>query len=63
MISNFISYLALFWLVVIRILDREPQRVNYLLRYQGQMIAVFEAKSEGYAVDAGLQRKAETLNP
>jgi len=51
-----LSYLALFWLVVIRILDREPQRVHYLLRYQGQMIAVLEAKSEGYAADAGLEQ-------
>jgi type I restriction enzyme R subunit len=35
---------------------REPQRVDYLLRYQGQMIAVLEAKSEMYAVDAGLEQ-------
>src|SRR6266567_2356923 len=35
---------------------REPQRVDYLLRYQGQMIAVLEAKSEMYAVDVGLEQ-------
>src|SRR6266699_1522094 len=35
---------------------REPQRVDYLLRYQGQMIAVLEAKSEGNSSDAGLEQ-------
>ena len=35
---------------------REPQRVDYLLRYCGQMIAVLEAKSEAHAVDAGLEQ-------
>ncbi|SRR5579875_1963134 len=35
---------------------REPQRVDYLLRYHGQMIAVLEAKSEAYPVDAGLEQ-------
>ncbi|HCI80938.1 MAG TPA: restriction endonuclease subunit R, partial [Ktedonobacter sp.] len=35
---------------------REPQRVDYLLRYKGQMIAVLEANGETYAVDAGLEQ-------
>ena len=35
---------------------REPQRVDYLLRYHGQMIAVLEAKSEMYTADAGLEQ-------
>ncbi len=35
---------------------REPQRVDYLLRYQGQMIAVLEAKSEMSTVDTGLEQ-------
>lgn len=35
---------------------REPLRVDYLLRYCGQMIAVLEAKSEAYPVDAGLEQ-------
>lgn len=35
---------------------REPQRVDYLLRYQGQMIAVLEAKSEMYTADTGLEQ-------
>jgi len=35
---------------------REPQRVDYLLRYNGQMIAVLEAKSEMYPADAGLEQ-------
>lgn len=35
---------------------REPRRADYLLRYQGQMIAVLEAKDETQAVDAGLEQ-------
>ena len=35
---------------------REPLRVDYLLRYHGQMIAVLEAKGEAFAVDAGLEQ-------
>jgi type I restriction enzyme R subunit len=35
---------------------REPRRVDYLLRYNSQMIAVIEAKDETHAVDAGLEQ-------
>ncbi|AUT02873.1 restriction endonuclease subunit R [Nostoc sp. CENA543] len=35
---------------------RQPWRVDYLLRYKGQMIAVLEAKDETKAVDAGLEQ-------
>jgi type I restriction enzyme R subunit len=35
---------------------REPLRVDYLLRYCGQMIAVLEAKSETHPADAGLEQ-------
>jgi type I restriction enzyme R subunit len=35
---------------------REPRRVDYLLRYHGQMIAVLEAKDETNSVDAGLEQ-------
>lgn len=35
---------------------REPLRVDYLLRYLGQMIAVLEAKGEAFAIDAGLEQ-------
>jgi type I restriction enzyme R subunit len=35
---------------------RQPRRVDYLLRYNGQMIAVLEAKDETKAVDAGLEQ-------
>src|SRR5205823_6025226 len=35
---------------------REPQRVDYLLRYGGLMIAVLEAKSESHPVDTGLEQ-------
>src|SRR5262245_52262180 len=35
---------------------RQPRRVDYLLRYHGQMIAVLEAKDETHAVDAGLEQ-------
>lgn len=35
---------------------RQPRRVDYLLRYYGQMIAVLEAKDERQGVDAGLEQ-------
>lgn len=35
---------------------REPRRVDYLLRYDGQMIAVLEAKDERHSPDAGLEQ-------
>ena len=35
---------------------REPLRVDYLLRYLGQMIAVLEAKGEAFAIDTGLEQ-------
>ena len=35
---------------------REPHRVDYLLRYNGQMIAVLEAKDERHTSDAGLEQ-------
>lgn len=35
---------------------REPRRVDYLLRYKGQMIAVIEAKDQSHSVDAGLEQ-------
>lgn len=35
---------------------REPRRVDYLLRYDGQMIAVLEAKDESHPPDAGLEQ-------
>ncbi|ACK66977.1 EcoEI R domain protein [Rippkaea orientalis PCC 8801] len=35
---------------------RQPCRVDYLLRYQGQAIAVLEAKDESHSVDAGLEQ-------
>jgi type I restriction enzyme, R subunit len=35
---------------------REPRRVDYLLRYDGQMIALLEAKDEGHSPDAGLEQ-------
>ena len=35
---------------------REPRRVDYLLRYDGQMIALLEAKYEGHSPDAGLEQ-------
>jgi type I restriction enzyme R subunit len=35
---------------------RQPRRVDYLLRYYGQMIAVLEAKDERHGVDAGLEQ-------
>lgn len=35
---------------------REPRRVDYLLRYNGQMIAVLEAKDERRTADAGLEQ-------
>jgi type I restriction enzyme R subunit len=38
---------------------RQPRRVDYLLRYHGQMIAVLEAKDETHAVDAGLEQSKE----
>jgi type I restriction enzyme, R subunit len=44
---------------------RQPIRVDYLLRYHGQMIAVLEAKDETKVVDAGLEQAksyAKTLD-
>jgi type I restriction enzyme R subunit len=38
---------------------RQPRRVDYLLRYHGQMIAVIEAKDETHSVDAGLEQAKE----
>jgi type I restriction enzyme, R subunit len=38
---------------------REPLRVDYLLRFSGQMIAVLEAKSEASPVDEGLEQAKE----
>ena len=38
---------------------RQPRRVDYLLRYHGQMIAVIEAKDEIHSVDAGLEQAKE----
>jgi type I restriction enzyme R subunit len=35
---------------------REPRRVDYLLRYRGQMIAVLEAKSESREAGDGLEQ-------
>ena len=35
---------------------REPRWVDYLLRYNGQMIAVLEAKEEKRSSDAGLEQ-------
>jgi type I restriction enzyme, R subunit len=35
---------------------REPRRLDYLLRYNGQMVAVLEAKDESHAPDAGLEQ-------
>ncbi|MHC5826707.1 MAG: DEAD/DEAH box helicase family protein, partial [Nostoc sp.] len=35
---------------------RQPRRVDYLLRYQGQMIAVLEAKDETHTAGAGLEQ-------
>ncbi len=35
---------------------RQPRRVDYLLRYHGQMIAVLEAKDETKTIDAGLEQ-------
>jgi type I restriction enzyme, R subunit len=35
---------------------REPRRVDYLLRYSSEMIAVLEAKDEAQAADAGLEQ-------
>ena len=35
---------------------REPRRVDYLLRYRSEMIAVLEAKDENQAADAGLEQ-------
>jgi type I restriction enzyme R subunit len=36
---------------------RRPfKRVDYLLRYRGEMIAVIEAKDESHPVDAGLEQ-------
>lgn len=35
---------------------RTPRRVDYLLRYHGQMIAVLEAKDETQQVDSGLEQ-------
>jgi type I restriction enzyme, R subunit len=35
---------------------REPRRVDYLLRYRSEMIAVLEAKDETQAADAGLEQ-------
>jgi type I restriction enzyme, R subunit len=35
---------------------REPLRVDYLLRYCGQMIAVLEAKGETHSADEGLEQ-------
>jgi type I restriction enzyme, R subunit len=35
---------------------REPRRVDYLLRYCSEMIAVLEAKDETQAADAGLEQ-------
>src|SRR5829696_959274 len=35
---------------------REPRRVDYLLRYNGQMIAALEAKDERHTSDAGLEQ-------
>lgn len=35
---------------------RQPRRVDYLLRYQGQMIAVLEAKDETHTSGAGLEQ-------
>jgi type I restriction enzyme R subunit len=38
---------------------RQPRRVDYLLRYHGQMIAVIEAKDETHSADAGLEQAKE----
>ena len=35
---------------------REPRRLDYLLRYDGQMIAVLEEKDERHPPDAGLEQ-------
>jgi hypothetical protein len=35
---------------------REPRRVDFLLRYNGQMIAVLEAKDERHSPDGGLEQ-------
>lgn len=35
---------------------REPKRVDYLLRYRGEMIAIVEAKAESFAAGAGLEQ-------
>jgi len=41
---------------------RQPRRVDYLLRYHGQAIAVIEAKDEIHSVDAGLEQAKEYAN-